>query len=239
MPIFSIITVCYNVKEKLEYTVDSVLNQHFKMFEYIIVDGDSQDGTKQLLEKLQSNDKIKIICEPDKGLYDAMNKGVLASNGQYIIFMNAGDIFDDENVLVKISGLCREVPRVYYGVSKAVYPNGRIRSNRIFIRKHKNVLYDVFDGKMPNHQAIIASRGCFENNLFSLKYPIGADFGWFAECIKKEIRVEPIDLCIARFEVGGRSSRPTLRMNMLEEHESILYSKFPIRYRWYRFWNPR
>lgn len=239
MPIFSIITVCYNVKGKLEYTINSVLNQQFKDFEYIIVDGASQDGTAYLLEKLQSNDKVKVICEKDAGLYDAMNKGVLASKGKYIIFMNAGDVFDNKDVLKNASGLCTEVPQIYYGVSKAVYPNGRIRSNRIFVRKHKKILYDVFRGKMPNHQAIIASRECFKDNMFSLKYPIGADFEWFAECVRRGIKVEPIELCIARFEVGGRSSRPTTRIDMLREYESILCYKFPIRYRWYRFWNPR
>ncbi len=238
-PMFSIVTVCYNVKEKLEYTINSVLSQQFNNFEYIIVDGASQDGTHQLLEKLQSNDKIKIICESDKGLYDAMNKGILASRGQYIIFMNAGDGFDSERVLKDVSGVCTDAPRIYYGVSKAVYPNGRIRSNRIFVRKHKNMLYDVFDGKMPNHQAIIASRECFENNLFSVDYSIGADYGWFAECIKRGIVAIPIDFCIARFEVGGRSSRPTSRMSMRREYESILRHKFPVRYRCYRFWNPR
>lgn len=239
MFVFSIITVCYNVREKLEHTIKSVLNQQFKQFEYIVVDGMSQDGTDQLLTELGHNDRVKIIREPDDGLYDAMNKGILASSGHYIIFMNAGDVFDSESVLENLYQQCIAVPRIYYGVSKVVYPNGTVRSNRIYVKNQKNILKDVFVGKMPNHQAMVASRECFQDNLFSTKYLIAADFSWFAECIKRGIEIEPIELCIARFEVGGRSSRPHSRMQLLAEFEDILCQKFPLRYRWYRFWNPR
>lgn len=235
MPLFSIITVSYNVKEKLNHTIKSVLEQTYRDFEYLIVDGASTDGTQQLLKKFHKNKQIKIICEPDQGLYDAMNKGVLRSRGKYIILMNAGDIFASADVLSKVSVLCKDTPRLYYGVAKAVYPNGIVRSNRIFVRKHKNILYDLFEGRMPNHQSMIASRACFEDNLFSLEYSIGSDFGWFARCIKKGIKIIPIDLCVACFEIGGRSSRPASANRARAETEKILLREFPVRYRIYQF----
>lgn len=234
MPLFSVITVCYNVKAKLDYTIKSVLAQTYKDFEYLIVDGASTDGTQQLLKKYSKNKQIKIICESDQGLYDAMNKGVRSSRGKYIIFMNAGDIFASADVLNKVSELCRNTPGLYYGVAKAVYPNGNIRSNRIFVRKHRNILYDLFEGRMPNHQSMIASRACFENNLFSLEYSICSDFEWFAKCIKKGIKVVPMDLCVACFEIGGRSSRPISANRATEETEKILLHVFPIRYRFFQ-----
>lgn len=231
MPLFSIITVSYNVKEKLNHTIKSVLGQTYKNFEYLIVDGASADGTQQLLKKHSQNKQIKIISEPDQGLYDAMNKGVRSSGGKYIIFMNAGDIFASVDVLDKISVLCKDTPGLYYGVAKAVYPNGKIRSNRIFVRKHKNILYDLFEGRMPNHQSMIASRACFKNNLFSLEYSVASDFGWFARCIKRGIKIIPIDLCVACFEIGGRSSRPISANRARAETEKILLREFPVRYR--------
>ena len=150
---FSVITVCFNVKEKLEYTVNSILNQSGNNYELIIVDGASTDGTYEFLKNYSVRENVKIVSEKDNGLYDAMNKGISLSKGRFIIFMNAGDIFDKSDVLKNLSNICIDKDCIYYGTSKAVYPGGKVRSNRIFRRTHKKLLYDVFDGKMPNHQA--------------------------------------------------------------------------------------
>lgn len=97
----SIVTVCYNCKEDLETTIKSVAAQTYKNIEYIIVDGASTDGTKELLEKYKTNIQI-CISEPDDGIYDAMNKGIAHSHGEWLLFMNAGDTFCDANVLQNI-----------------------------------------------------------------------------------------------------------------------------------------
>lgn len=230
---FSVITVCFNVKEKLEYTVNSILNQSGNNYELIIVDGASTDGTYEFLKNYSVRENVKIVSEKDNGLYDAMNKGISLSKGRFIIFMNAGDIFDKSDVLKNLSNICIDKDCIYYGTSKAVYPGGKVRSNRIFRRTHKKLLYDVFDGKMPNHQAIIAGRSTFADNLFDLKYKIGADFKWFAKCVRKKISVVDIPVCVARFEVGGTSSRPTTCLEMLREHEQIVREQFGLRYRIY------
>ena len=96
---FSVITVCFNVKEKLEYTVNSILNQSGNNYELIIVDGASTDGTYEFLKNYSVRENVKIVSEKDNGLYDAMNKGISLSKGRFIIFMNAGDIFDKSDVL--------------------------------------------------------------------------------------------------------------------------------------------
>lgn len=237
---FSVITVCYNVKNKLECTISNILQQKYDNFEIVIVDGNSSDGTDRLLEGFRTDKRFSIIREPDRGLYDAMNKGIRESTGDFIIFMNAGDVFDNPNVLLEISeSISIQNKIIYYGTSKAVYPTGQIRSNRILVRKYKNFLYDVFEEKMPNHQAIAASRDCFRDNLFQEKYPICADFCWIARCVKRHVKVQEMKVCVARFEVGGTSSRPSSRAKMQREREAILLHEFPVRYRVYKFMNPR
>lgn len=100
-PIITIITVCFNAANTIEKTILSVINQTFTNYEYIIVDGGSTDNTLELIHKY--SDKISlIISEKDKGIYDAMNKGVKLARGKWLNFMNSGDIFSDENVLMNI-----------------------------------------------------------------------------------------------------------------------------------------
>lgn len=97
----SVITICYNCKADVEYTVKSVLSQNYSDIEYIIVDGGSSDGTLDMLKTYQHGIS-KLISEPDNGIYDALNKGIKAASGDWIICMNAGDIFSSPTVLADI-----------------------------------------------------------------------------------------------------------------------------------------
>ena len=110
MPIFSIITVSYNEVASIRQTLDSIVNQTFKDFELIVVDGGSTDGTKEIIA--QYNGLISWWCsEPDKGIYNAMNKGIAHATGKYVNFMNAGDSFFNNDVLQHVydSRLCPDV----------------------------------------------------------------------------------------------------------------------------------
>lgn len=100
----SIITVCFNVKDSLEKTIQSVINQSYKNIEYIIVDGCSTDGSVEVIKKYEKY-VTKWISEPDQGIYDAMNKGIMMATGKWLNFMNAGDVFSDSNVLSAIFSL--------------------------------------------------------------------------------------------------------------------------------------
>ena len=102
MPLFSIIVVSLNTKKKFLKTIKSIKKQRFRNYEVMIVDGKSIDGTINEIKKIK-NKKIKYIIEKDKGIYDAMNKGVAKSLGDWIIFLNSGDIFYNCDVLKKIS----------------------------------------------------------------------------------------------------------------------------------------
>ena len=102
MPLFSIVIVSLNTKNEFLKTIKSVVKQKYKNYE-IVVDGKSEDGTIDVIKKLKKKKNIKFIIEKDKGIYDAMNKGIKKSSGKWIIFLNSGDIFHDLNVLKKYS----------------------------------------------------------------------------------------------------------------------------------------
>ena len=101
MPKVSVITVTYNCQSVIEETILSSINQSFKDFEFIVIDGSSKDRTLQIINKYSPLISI-LISEPDKGIYDAMNKGLATASGEWIIFMNAGDKFSDNDVLQKV-----------------------------------------------------------------------------------------------------------------------------------------
>ena len=101
----SIITISYNVEKEIERTMRSVLNQTFKDLEYIVVDGKSKDNTVAIAKSIAAeypDRAVRIISEPDKGIYDAMNKGIKMASGEWVNMMNAGDVFANDNVLENV-----------------------------------------------------------------------------------------------------------------------------------------
>lgn len=104
-PTISVITICYNAEKEIESTMISVLEQSFKDIEYIIVDGASKDGTMNKVRQILTrypNSNVQITSEPDKGIYDAMNKGIKKASGEWVILMNSGDTFLDNKVLENV-----------------------------------------------------------------------------------------------------------------------------------------
>ena len=134
-PLISIITVVYNCKDDLEMTIKSIIDQTYPNIEYIVIDGNSNDGTIDIIKKYQN--KITYwISEPDEGIYDAMNKGIRQSTGDWINFMNAGDRFYDQNIL---SSLFIPAPKpstdIIYGDTEFIYTFGK------YIRKPASLTY--------------------------------------------------------------------------------------------------
>ncbi|MGB4053301.1 MAG: glycosyltransferase family 2 protein, partial [Dysgonamonadaceae bacterium] len=122
----SVITVTYNAEHTLERTLKSVREQTYPAIEHIIVDGNSNDGTVALIHRYE-NERLKWISEPDKGLYDAMNKGIKMATGDYLCFLNAGDTFYDTDTVQKIFASIDEnhSPDILYGETAIVDDNGR------------------------------------------------------------------------------------------------------------------
>ena len=185
-PKFSIITVTYNAEKVLEDTIQSVISQTYRNVEYIIVDGASKDHTLEIVNKYH-NRINKVISEPDKGLYDAMNKGIQLATGDYLCFLNAGDKFHDSETLQKIVHTLKgqELPDVIYGETAIVDEEGHfLHMRRLSTPAHLN--WKSFkQGMLVCHQAFFANRELAINHLYDLQYRFSADFDWCIRIMKK------------------------------------------------------
>jgi glycosyltransferase involved in cell wall biosynthesis len=185
-PKFSIITVTYNAEKVLEDTIQSVIFQTYRNVEYIIVDGASKDHTLEIVNKYH-NRINKVISEPDKGLYDAMNKGIQLATGDYLCFLNAGDKFHDSETLQKIVHTLKgqERPDVIYGETAIVDEEGHfLHMRRLSAPAHLN--WKSFkQGMLVCHQAFFANRELAINHLYDLQYRFSADFDWCIRIMKK------------------------------------------------------
>ena len=185
-PKFSIITVTYNAEKVLEDTIQSVIFQTYRNVEYIIVDGASKDHTLGIVNKYH-NRINKVISEPDKGLYDAMNKGIQLATGDYLCFLNAGDKFHDSETLQKIVHTLKgqELPDVIYGETAIVDEEGHfLHMRRLSAPAHLN--WKSFkQGMLVCHQAFFANRELAINHLYDLQYRFSADFDWCIRIMKK------------------------------------------------------
>lgn len=183
-PKFSVITVTYNAESVLEDTILSVISQTYHHVEYIIVDGASKDGTLSIINRYK--DRItKVISEPDKGLYDAMNKGMRQATGDYLCFLNAGDSFHEDNTLQQIVHTIteKELPDVLYGETALV------NNKRHFLRMRRLSTPEVLtwksfkQGMLVCHQAFFAKTSLAEP--YDLQYRFSADFDWCIRVMKK------------------------------------------------------
>lgn len=170
----SVVTVCYNAVNDIEKTILSVINQTYPNVEYLIIDGGSTDGTMDVVNRYK--DKIDIIVsEPDKGIYDAMNKGIDRATGEWINFMNAGDYLVDNFVLQSLSSIIDADTLkcdFYYGNSVQVFSK-HMESKKPFGLKF---LYQ----SMPfSHQCIFAKKEILLKHRFSLQYKLASDYELF------------------------------------------------------------
>ena len=198
----SIITVCFNCKNNIEKTLYSILMQKYIDYEYIIIDGKSSDGTLDVVKNYQNRIKnMIIVSEPDGGIYDAMNKGIKMASGDYIIFMNAGDVFYNNSVLVDVSMYLDLGKDIYWGNVKKkdhieTYPN-RITKCYLILRE-----------KMVCHQAIFAKRELLESCNFDTSFKICADRDWFIKSlfILKSSFLYMKDIIVCDYDCFGVSS---------------------------------
>lgn len=176
LPKVSIITVCRNAAELIEATMLSVLNQKYGNIEYIIIDGASTDGTQDIVNKYF--DRIAyFISEPDKGIYDAMNKGLSHATGEWVNFMNAGDTFADDMVLADMfdGNVYGDEVKVIGGNTKNVFADRE--------EIHHAELAEVIPQRLPfSHQASFVRK---EVCRFDTKYRIAADYNLFYNIFDK------------------------------------------------------
>lgn len=202
---FTIITVCYNAEKYIEETIKSVLTQSYGEFEYIIKDGQSADKTMELARSLTDKDnRVMIIQGKDNGIYDAMNIAVSQATGEYILFLNAGDKFTDENVLQQaFDSMIREDADMFYGdVIEVEKENSHLRA---YTEKNCKMWYYSLGASLC-HQAMFCKRSLFQEKLFDLQYQVCADREWQMYHLKKGATARPLKFVIAHVLVEGFST---------------------------------
>ena len=240
---FSIITCTYNASEVLQRTLDSVMSQTWGQIEHIIVDGASKDSTMAMAEAYrrrsaeeETEHDIIIKSEPDRGLYDAMNKGLQLATGDYVVFLNAGDVLPTDETLENISNDVNErsdgrVPAVLYGDTNIVDNNGELLRPRRLVPPDDLSWRSFRHGMLVCHQAFYVRTDIAKAEPYNLKYRFSADVDW---CIRVMKRAEKEGLPLLRLpEVvvnyldGGmtnKNHRASLieRFNVMSHHYGLM-----------------
>lgn len=217
----SIITVNFNNGDGLEKTIKSVIQQRYKDYEYIIIDGASKDNSVKIIQKYSG--KIDYwVSEPDKGIYDAMNKSIAVAKGDYCIFMNSGDCFYDDNVLNNIFKTIN---------SDVDFIAGNYCVEGIIKKAPSQVtamtLFKTLDTSIC-HQALFTKREILINNPYQTEYKIVADFvNQFHSLVINNASYKYVDITICNVEPNGLSAVNYQRL--ASEKDSYLQSALPNR----------
>jgi len=211
-PVLCVITVVYNNVRDIERTTLSVLNQTYPNIQYIVVDGLSTDGTLEIIKRYEN-----FISEKDEGIYDAMNKGLAAATGDYVIFMNSGDEFYEPGTVDKVFATSGDAD-IYYGETEMIDNTGKSLGQR----RHKapvNFTWRSFKyGMSVSHQAIYIRRSLVEP--YDPKYHLSADIDWIIRAAKKAKKIVNVNRYVAKYLVGGMSK--TKHRQSLQERFDIM-----------------
>lgn len=183
--LFSIITVTYNAAQVLAPTLKSVKEQTFHDFEYLVIDGASTDDTLQLVNQADIIGTV-LSSEPDKGLYDAMNKALDKAQGQYLIFLNAGDTFATAQTLERIALKTKDMPDIVYGQTQIVDMDRKVLGMRHLTAPEVLDWKSFKDGMLVCHQAFIARRELCPH--YDMQYRFSADYDWCIRVLKQSKR---------------------------------------------------
>lgn len=222
-PLVSIITACLNSEKTIEQTIQSVIDQTYPNIEYIIIDGGSTDGTLEIINKYADHVK-KWISEPDRGVYDGMNKGILCSTGEILYFLNSGDYIYNTKIIENI------VEDFSSENIFGVYGNVEVQNDR---RKKKvirgcKVSYNKLLFRHICHQALFVRRFLFDEiGLFSTSFKLASDHEFIIKSIKKyPDNFRYIDEILATYRDGGMSCKNMDKMKI--EELNIIASNYNI-----------
>jgi glycosyltransferase involved in cell wall biosynthesis len=200
---FSIITVCYNAAQCIGPTIDSLTRQTWPHIEYIVVDGQSKDGTQDIVRSHGSR-VTTFVSEPDKGIYDAMNKGIALAQGDVLFFLNADDAFCDPGVLMDVGRAFDADPGLDVVYGNVVHTIGKGPSQRRVTHSfHWITSRNIYFGDLC-HQALFVRKRVFDRvGGFDLGYPINADYDWVLRIFHSGVKSLYIDRDVCDFAEGG------------------------------------
>ena len=217
----TIITVCYNSEKTIKTTLDSVANQTFEKIEHIIIDGKSTDQTISIVKKYPH--VKKIISESDKGIYDAMNKGIKIATGDIIGFLNSDDFFANDNVLSRVASTFINNPNLQGCYADLIYTDKKDISKSIRYWKSSNFVSGLFSkGWCPPHTTFFVKRSIYEKfGNFNLSYNIASD----VELMMRFLEIEKIQVCYLpevwiKMRIGGTTNKNL--KNILKQNIEVL-----------------
>ena len=253
MVVFSIITCTYNAESVLQRTLDSVLEQTYSHVEHIIVDGASTDATLNMVEayrqKSDAEDwchEVRVKSEPDRGLYDAMNKGIQRATGQYVLFLNAGDTFPSADTLELVAesvGEGEEPPAVLYGDTDVVDDDGRFLRHRRLSPPRRLTWRSFMKGMLVCHQAFYARTDLAKVTPYDLHYRFSADVDWCIRIMRlarrRRLPMRNVGAVVVNFLDGGMTTTnhrasPKERFHVMAHHYGfvptvIMHAWFVVR----------
>ena len=224
---FSIVTITFNASHTLPRTLRSVAEQKWAALEHIIIDGASTDGTLQRAEAYKQEQEagetgsmrtVSLLSEPDRGLYDAMNKGLARATGDYVLFLNAGDCFPSPDTLSSIAARpeCQsddrsQWPAVLYGQTDVVDDEGRFVAHRHLTAPRHLTWRSFMRGMLVCHQAFYARTDLARTLPYDLQYRFSADVDWCIRVMKKahkrHLPLLYLDAVVALYLQEGQTTR--------------------------------
>ncbi len=224
----SIITVNYNNLVGLERTMKSVIAQQYSDLEFIVIDGNSTDGCKEFLEN-KRNHISTLVSEPDLGIYNAMNKGVTLATGDYLLFLNSGDHFKNDNSLNTVDAHISEKDLVVFDIEMRGKKGG-------VVKQHPDAIQFsyLFDHTFA-HQSAFIKRSLFESiGKYDEQYSIVADWKFFAHAIAKGHSYKTVHEILTTYYLDGVSATGDGKMARRTERTEILKNEFPQFYTDYK-----
>ncbi len=223
-PMFSILMVSLNPGGKLVETMESVVRQSYRDYEVIVKDGGSGDGSlealRAYLERQGCRDRVRILEQPDTGIYEGMNQATRAARGEYLYFLNCGDSFASDQALARAAAEIRSAgrelcSRIFYG---DIYD--ALREQVVASNPHMDDF--ACYRNVPCHQACIYHHSLFEERGYEPGYRVRADYEHFLWCyFRRDARPRYIPVTLASYEGGGFSETPENRRRSAREHREI------------------
>lgn len=213
-PVLSVITVCYNSSSVLPATIDSLLIQTWTQFEYLVIDGASKDETGPLLDHthtlfLEKEIPFRSISEPDKGIYDAMNKGVRMARGKWLLFLNAGDLLASPDTLEKIFSVPPQ-GQIIYGDTICIYQGRRRLYPALPL---KNLKWEM----AFCHQSVFVARRLLADHPYDISYRVCADHHFFLSMYLRGVSFDYRPCPVSIYEISGYSDQNKL-LSHREKH---------------------
>ena len=217
---FSIIMVCLNAGRRLQDTLESILKQNYADYEVIIKDGGSKDSS---LAWVSENELVHLYREQDTGIYDAMNQAIRYAKGEYLLFLNAGDLFYNEHVLTKIASVIEKKKLENTSFAGVVYGNLYHSGLGTVVYASPHINDFTCYRNVPCHQTCFYHRSLFEVRGYDVKYNVRADYEHFLWCYyERKADFVYTETIVACYEGGGYSETAENRKRSAMQHKEIV-----------------